>query len=126
EVRYMHFLRNRTPTSVRPVRFALVWQVLLAGLAAGSLVWWWNMPHGFPPEHPRFWVNQVLPWVFVGLAVLGSYAIENGRAALAQAVLLTLPIGTAAALVAAASCFPLSSRRFWLPGSLAVLGLQVL
>ncbi len=122
----MPWIHNRQPTPVRPVRFALVWQVLLAGLAAGALVWWWNMPHGFPPEHPRFWVNQVLPWALVGLAVSGSYAIENGRAALAQAVLLTLPIGTAAALVAAASCFPLSSRRFWLPGSLAVLGLQVL
>jgi hypothetical protein len=40
----MPWIHNRQPTPIRPVRFALVWQVLLAGLAAASLAWWWNMP----------------------------------------------------------------------------------
>ncbi len=120
----MRFEKRRYGEVVRPVRWPLVWQVLLAGLVAGAVVWWWNMPHGYPPSHPRFWVNQVLPFVLVALGLTGSRAIERGRAGLCQALLLTLPIGAAAALVAGIYLFPLSTRRFWLPGTAAVLALE--
>jgi hypothetical protein len=77
-------------------------------------------------EHPRFWVNQALPLAMVALAITGSWALAQGRAALYQGIILTLPIGAAAALATAAYLFPLSSRRFWFPGAVALLALEVL
>jgi len=120
----MRFEKTRYAAVVRPVRWALVWQVLLAGLVAGAVVWWWNMPQGFSPSHSRFWVNQVLPFALVALGLTGSRAIERGRAGLCQAVLVALTIGAAAAWITAIYFFPLSTRRFWLPGTVAVVALE--
>ena len=37
----------------------------MVGLVVCSVTWWSIMPHGFPMTSPRFWVNEVAPWISV-------------------------------------------------------------
>jgi hypothetical protein len=44
---------------------------LLSGALPLALAAWWLLPQGFPTWHPRFWVNQVLPWAVALAALVG-------------------------------------------------------
>jgi hypothetical protein len=33
-----------------------------------AAAWWWLMPGGFSPSHPRFWSNHVMPAIIVAVA----------------------------------------------------------
>lgn len=51
----------------------LGWTVILIAHATGAAAWWWLMPGGFPTGHPRFWMNQVLPFVvLLGMLIARS------------------------------------------------------
>ena len=39
----------------------LFWLLVLACHTVAASAWWWLMPGGFPPSHPRFWSNGVAP-----------------------------------------------------------------
>lgn len=43
----------------------LCWTVILIAHATGAAAWWWLMPGGFDFDHPRFWMNRVLPIVLL-------------------------------------------------------------
>lgn len=69
------------------------------------------MPHGFAWSHPRFWANEVLPWVVVVLCVAGVYGLVSHRIALARFVMTGITATYIAAAVAGLMCFPISGRR---------------
>ncbi len=55
------------------------WTVVLAVHIVGAVAWWWLMPGGFPLDHPRFWVNRVLPPMVIVLALVARIRLGNAR-----------------------------------------------
>ncbi len=91
-------------------RGLLVLCFLIAALL--GLGWWKIMPQGFPPDHPRFWMNTVLPWAAVGAFGLGFlFAVRKRDVWLCGLVLLS---GGALTTAVAAG-------RYWYPQSVGTV-----
>ena len=98
-------------------QWTFAWQAIWLGHAAGAILACWLLPGGFPLEHPRFWMNRVLPWIIVAVASMGLVGVwrRNGVARQSAAVFV-VAIWTSA-LVAGAITYPVSASRFCLPVS---------
>jgi hypothetical protein len=83
---------------------------LLAFHVFGCIAWLLLMPGGFRLAHPRFWVNQVLPWVV--LAFLAMLIIMRWRRGLeaVRPLLLALPAAWLFAGISTIVVFPISGR----------------
>jgi hypothetical protein len=101
----------------------LFWLGILAAHGTGAAAWWWLLPGGFPVGHPRFWVNQVLPWVVLVL-VVGIRFFWWERAAVRQRVFAGFAVFWIGVAVAARVVFPVSAA-VWFVAPL-VLGLGML
>jgi hypothetical protein len=99
------------------------WRVVLALLISAAIAWWWFMPGGFPPGHPRFWSNLVLPWTVAAAAVFGIGAARLGRWGALRSTTLTLTVFWTAAAASATLVFPASAWRPLVPGLAAVAGM---
>ena len=97
----------------RPVH--RIWPgVMILGLhAAGACVAWWLLPGGFPPAHPRFWVNQVLPWIVVFAAGVGICALWQKWQTAWQGVLYLFPAAWIAGAISFRIVFPISGQGTW-------------
>lgn len=100
-----------------------VWLAVFAIHIVGAVGWWWLLPHRFPWLHPRWWSNDVCPWLLLALAAAGAFGIERQRPALARAALLAIAAGWMAALASAVALFPVSSQAFRTPLAAGVVGL---
>jgi hypothetical protein len=91
----------------------------LEGLCA--LSWWMLMPSGFAVAHPRFWSNEVLPWLWIGTAALGFYASVRAPALLQWIALVPLA-ALLSALIAIRVSHPLTAGglHWWAMVALAV------
>jgi len=96
--------------------------------ATGAVAWWWMMPGGFPLDHPRFWVNRVLPWVVLGTAVVGRLALRKRHERCYQSAAVACTVLWTAATIAGVLAFPRSAARFFPPVALLafLLGLAYL
>ncbi|MEZ6191511.1 MAG: hypothetical protein R3C45_09505 [Phycisphaerales bacterium] len=99
------------PDSSEKLRWVLIWKVVLCVHLVGAGFAWWLMPHGFAWSHPRFWVNEILPWIALALCVVGLYGLLAHRVSLARFVMSGLIATYFAAGVAGLVCFPISGRR---------------
>jgi hypothetical protein len=96
------------------------------GHAAAAAAWWWLMPHGFPPSHPRFWVNTILPWLLLGLSLTGLLAALRCRLALLGALAVSPVVLWLTAGVTAIVLFPASGAEPLLGGLCGGLPLALL
>ena len=93
--------------------------VVLAGHAMIALVWWWLMPGGFPVAHLRFWINGVLPWLIVVLAVVPFFPGRLPRETLRIATMTAFAFLWIAAAISARLTFPITFRFLWIGPLLA-------
>lgn len=49
-----------------------LWLLILLGHLAGAAGWAWLMPRGFPLSHPRFWANQIWPWMLMKVEMMSQ------------------------------------------------------
>ncbi len=103
--------RNNATQKETP-HWRLLWRVILIAHATLAIAWWWVMPGGFPMWHLRFWSNFAIPWTIALLAVAGLIGFWTRRTALLQPLLVAVPVGWTATLIASVVVFPISSRRF--------------
>lgn len=75
--------------------------------------YWWVSPKGFPVEHPRFWLNTVLPWGVVIVVGLGLVGLMRDRLHVAGQVVLLLGCAWLGGSLAAWFFFPISLRGIW-------------
>ncbi len=98
------------------------WSVFALGILAGSIKWWLMMPHGFPLDHTRFWMNQVLPWagVAMGAGLVFSAAIQLPR--LFSVLVYLVPAVIFGSTAAMFALYPTSAQGVWyfglVPGGL--------
>lgn len=57
-----------------PVSLRLAWILLWTAHAVGAAGWWWLMAQGFPPGHPKFFANLVIPAAVFAVSMLGLFA----------------------------------------------------
>jgi len=113
--------RGRTLTLVARWSLYSAWAVILILHAAGIVGYWWpERAHGFAVTSPRFWSQQLLPWV-LAVACVTSLALLWRHRAVFRALVYAFPAGYLAAAVAARLLFPVSSttdlqRTLALPG----------
>jgi hypothetical protein len=103
-----------------------LWALIWMGHAAAAASWWWLMPHDFPPSHPRFWVNTVLPWLLLGLSLTGLFAVLRCRLALLGVLAVSPVVLWLAAGVTAIVLFPDSGEEPLLGGLCGGLPLALL
>lgn len=103
-----------------PWRVALrtIWCILLVLHALGMIGYWWRKwPHGFPLTHPRFWVNEALPWVLSAGCVLVVIIAWLRRNTLFRIGILVMPVTYATVAISSLVIFPVSStsdlRELW-------------
>ena len=91
----------------------LFWLAILTAHATAAVAWWWLLPGGFAMSHPRFWVNQALPVIVLGLVLwLRMRVWDNAR--LRNTLLAMFPAFWLAVAVSARVIFPTSARLFFL------------
>src|SRR5688500_17853282 len=94
----------------------IFWLLVLAGHALVAAVWWWLMPGGFPADHPRFWVNQVLPPAMIVLCAAVIVAAHRERHGVVRAAIVMLAAMWLAVGISSRVTFPISLRvRFLIP-----------
>jgi hypothetical protein len=92
----------------------IFWLLILLLHAAGAVGWWLAMPRGFPLDHPRLWVNQVMPVGVVLVILTALWAARAQRLEVVRMVLLSLAVMWLAAAVSAAWAFSQSRALVWL------------
>ena len=98
----------------RPWR--LFWLLVLACHTVGASAWWWLMPGGFSPSHPRFWSNRVAPIAVLAVVATAVSVARRRRFDLLRLTLVMFPMAWAAAAFAARVVFPITfGRLFILP-----------
>jgi hypothetical protein len=94
----------------------IFWLIVLFGHVIIAAIWWWLMPGGFAVDHPRFWVNQVLPIVTIATAAALLVAAHRRRFGLVRAGIVLLAAIWLGMAISARIVFPISLRvRFWIP-----------
>jgi hypothetical protein len=92
----------------------LVWLILLLGQLIAAALWWWLQPGGFPWNHPRFWINRVIPVIAMCWS-LGSLLALHRENRLRLAVWLPAwPAVWAALAIASKLVFPVTVGMWWL------------
>src|SRR5262249_35504799 len=92
------------------------WLLVIAGHAVAAVAWWWLMPGGFPPSHPRFWVNGVAPIAVLAPVATAVWASRRRHFDVLRLTLVVFPTAWATAARAARLVFPITFRwRFLLP-----------
>jgi hypothetical protein len=95
---------------VTPItRILVLLFAMLQVLAAAGV--WWLMPGGFPVDHPRFWVNRVLPVTVAAFAIAVIVLAYRKQWRTVTALLLCTPITMLAAAISGAAVFPISGRK---------------
>jgi hypothetical protein len=100
------------------IEWGLRWACVFAAHLVLAAFIWFLLPHGFPWDHPRFWVNEVLPLALAGMSVAGFVALHKNNVSWAQA---TMACCAATYLTMAAvwlAIFPISGKK---PALVAVL-----
>lgn len=97
------------------VEWTFVWQAIWLGHAIIAILAWWVLPGGFPWEHPRFWTNQVLPWLIAAVAGVGIVGVWRNKAPAWQSAAVFTATMWTSALIASAVVYPISISRVWLP-----------
>ena len=92
----------------------IFWLLVLLGHAVFAVAWWWLMPHGFPPAHPRFWVNEFLPWATVAAVIGVAVAAQRDRLLPARLMLVMLATLWLTAGLYGRGIFPVSFGTKWL------------
>lgn len=92
-------------------RWKFAWSSVLVPSILLALGWCVLMPGGFPTEHPRFWLNRVLPVVLVLVSVVAFWAVLRQRWTVATLLLASFPVSWTAGAVAAWGIFPHSLGR---------------
>jgi hypothetical protein len=96
----------------------------LAAHLLAAVGYWWLSPSGFPADHPRFYLNSVLPVAISVAAIAGLLAMHWGRQIVAATIVLCFALGWAAIAVSGRVFFPTSLRLLWLlPLLTAAVGL---
>ncbi len=106
------------PDTSPKLRWLFIWKVILCAHLVAAAFGWWFMPHGFAFTHPRFWANQVLPWIIIALCIAGLYSISKHRIALARFIMTGMAATYFTAAIAGAIIFPISGRRPAIPAIL--------
>ena len=96
----------------RPWR--LFWLLVLGVHAAAASAWWWLMPRGFPPSHPRFWSNGVAPIVTLAAVATAVIAARRPRLGLLRTTLAAFPAAWGAAALSSRFAFPITFGRLFL------------
>lgn len=86
----------------------LFWLGALAAHGFAAVAWWWLMPGGFAMSQMRFWVNEVLPWCVLGLA-LGTRFLWWKRERARDLSLASFGVFWITAAIAARVVFPVSA-----------------
>ena len=95
----------------RSIQWPWLWVVIVGVHAAAAAYAWHMLPHGFPAGHPRFWINQVLPWVLIAIGVACIVALWRGGTRIAALAILIFPglyVGLTAGWIAV---FPITGAR---------------
>lgn len=87
--------------------------VVLVIVASGLMYWWYLQPHGFPPLHPRWWTNEVLPWCFLFLGIVAFVATRLGCRIPQDCLLWTLPGFVIGRALSDCVFFPIFSSGTW-------------
>ncbi len=93
------------------LRFPLLWVVIVGLHVAAAVLAWHLLPHGFGWGHPRFWSNEVIPFVLVALGIACLFGLWRRRARLASlaiAVFIGLHIAMGPAWILV---FPITGKR---------------
>lgn len=94
----------------------IFWMVVLLMHAVMAAGWWWFMPRGFAASHPRYWVNQVLPFAAIALVVGALAASRRGKLPLVRAAIVMLAFVWLGLAISSRVVFPISLRvRFLIP-----------
>jgi hypothetical protein len=64
------------------------------------------LPGGFPWEHPRFWINRVLPWIVVAVSGTGLVGVWRKNSLLRQSATVFIVADWTSALVASTITYP--------------------
>ena len=97
---------------------AVLWVPIASVHGIAAAYAWRMLPHGFTADHPRFWTNQVLPWVLAASALACVVALWRGWpriAAFAMLLLTGFHVGMASGW---SGVFPLTGSR---PAQLAAV-----
>jgi hypothetical protein len=89
----------------------LLWSALLTGHAMCGLVLWWIAPAGSTTAD--LWLNQVLPFVPVGMLVLGLAARGKAAEAVLPPLFAAYPLFWMAFSIALRVTFPESAGAMW-------------
>lgn len=101
----------------------ILWLLLLVAHALGGVGWWAMMPGGFPVDHPRFWVNRVLPAVVAIGIVAAIVAAKRDRRRPARDWLVALTTMYVAMAVTMVALFPQSGLY---PAAIVMVGAGVM
>jgi hypothetical protein len=103
----------------------LFWLLVLSGHTVAAVAWWWLMPGGFPPSHPRFWVNRVAPIAVLAVVATAVWASRRRHFDVLRLMVVLFPTAWATAAVAARLVFPISFHRLFLLPFLGALVMGV-
>jgi len=81
---------------------------IFAGGATMAMAWWYLMPHGFPADHPRFWVNSVFPLVTAAACLFSIVTIGRKQYSVLKCLVLVFGTMTIAAGISGKFIFPIS------------------
>ena len=69
----------------------LFWLAVLTAHGTAAVAWWWLLPGGFPMTHPRFWVNQALPVMVLGMVIAVRFLVWS-KERVRNSMLATFPV----------------------------------
>lgn len=91
------------------------WQIVLIAHATLAVAWWWRQPSGFAISDRHFWVNSILPWVVVAIALSARFAHGRFGTLVSPFLLGCFPVAWIAAAISARLTFPLTFEWLWIP-----------
>jgi len=110
-LRSLFVSESRSCIPPRPIRFAAL-VVAIAGLHLVAAAYAWHLlPHGFPPTHPRFWVNEVLPFTMVASSAACIVGVWRRRERVTAVALSLFPGLHAGIAVGWLVVFPVTGQR---------------
>jgi len=102
------------------------WLIVLLGHMIAAALWWWLQPGGFPWNHPRFWINRVMPVVAMGWclgSLLALHREDRGRLAV---WLPAWPAVWAGIAIAGKLVFPITLHLAWLVPMAGAVGMAAM
>jgi hypothetical protein len=91
----------------------LFWLAVLTAHGTAAVAWWWLLPGGFPMTHPRFWVNQALPVMVLGMVIAVRFLVWS-KERVRNSMLATFPVFWLAVAIGGRVIFPESGRWYFL------------